>query len=206
MKVALIGTGNVGKSLYEGFLSAGCEVRFGSRYPEKAKPAGTLLQKEAAKWGDIVVFAVPYHAVSETLERIGVNTLKGKIIVDVTNVLDQKWDLALGFTTSGAEEIAKRIPGAKVLKAFNTVFAVNMGKGAIDGTPLALFVAGDDDGSKKTLMDLGRKIGFKPFDSGPLKSARYLEPMGAMIIGMAFGARNLGTGIGYAMAQKKHPV
>jgi predicted dinucleotide-binding enzyme len=203
MKVAIIGTGNVGKSLYEGFLRAGCEVRFGSRHPEKSETSGTMAQKEAAKWGDIVVFAVPYGAVSETLESIGINALKGKIVVDVTNVLNQNWELALGFATSGAEELAKQIPGAKVLKAFNTVFAANQSKGRIDGEALTLFVAGDDAGAKKTLMDLGRKIGFDPVDAGPLKSARYLEPMGVMIIGMAFGAQKMGAGIGYKLVRGK---
>lgn len=203
MKVAIIGTGNVGKSLYKGFSNAGCEVRFGSRHPEKPETAKAMPQKEAAKWGDIIVFAVPYSAIPETVKNIGKEAFKGKIVVDVTNVLNQNWELALGFTTSGAEELAKQIPEAKVVKAFNTVFAEHQGKGKIDGESLALFVAGDDAGSKNVLMDLGKKIGFEPVDAGPLKSARYLEPMGVMIIGMAFGAQKMGSRIGYRLVKGK---
>jgi predicted dinucleotide-binding enzyme len=120
----------------------------------------------------------------------------------VTNALNENWELAIGFSTSGAEELAKLVPGAKVVKAFNTVFADNQSKGKIGTEPLTLFVAGDDGSAKKAIMDVGAKIGFDPVDVGPLKAARYLEPMAVMLISLGYGAK-MGTGIGYRLIRGK---
>ena len=86
------------------------------------------------------------------------------------------------------------------MKAFNTVFARNQSTGQIAKEQLTAFVAGDNQEAKKIVMQLAREIGFDPVDSGPLKSARYLEPMAALIIGLAF-KMNMGTKIGYKLVK-----
>ncbi len=201
MKVAILGTGSVGKSLYSGFSNSDCDVRFGSRNPDKFGVTGKAVsQEEAVEWGDIVVMAVPYHAVAETINGIGKDVFKGKIVVDVTNALNEKWELAIGFTTSAAEELAKQLPEAKVIKAFNYVFAENMNSGIVGGEKLTLFVAGDDAAAKKKIMELGRNIGFDPIDAGTLKSARYLEPLAMLNITLGYGQK-MGTKMGFRLVR-----
>jgi len=198
MKVAILGKGNVGKALQTAFSKAKCDVQFGSRKPEK----GELSQKDVVAWGEVVVLAVPHTAVAETINAVGPSAFRGKIVLDVTNALNQNWELAIGLSTSGGEEVAKLVPGAKVVKAFNTVFAENQSTGKIGTETLTLFVAGDDEASKRAIMDIGAKIGFDPVDAGPLKAARYLEPMAVMLIGLGYGAK-MGTGIGYRLVKRK---
>lgn len=205
MRVGIIGTGKVGQAIAAGVSKTGHEVRFGSRNAERAAATGpvkTESVREMADWAEILVLAVPFSAVPETVRTLDPGTLDGKVLVDVTNALSPSMDLALGFTTSGAEELAKLAPGAKVVKAFNTVFARYMSTGKAAGEPVALFVAGDDAAAKASVMRLGREIGFEPVDAGPLKASRYLEPMGVFQISLAF-SQKMGTGIGYRFLREK---
>lgn len=94
----------------------------------------------------------------------------------VTNALTPDY-LALGYTTSGAEELQQKVPAAKVVKAFNTVFASTMDSGTARGEQISALVAADDDEAKHTAMELASSIGFDAVDAGPLQSARLLEPM-----------------------------
>ncbi len=203
MKVAILGTGKVGQAIAKG-LAGKHEVRFGSRNPSGAKVphgAAAVSQKEAASWADVVILAVPYHSVKETVRGLGAETVRGKVLVDATNVLSPSGDLAVGFTTSGAEELAKLAPGAKVVKAFNHVLAENMSTARVGGESLSLLVAGDDPKAKETVMRLGRDIGFDPVDAGPLASARYMEPMGMQVIKLGYGLK-MGTDIGLRLVRK----
>ncbi|MFQ6013365.1 MAG: NADPH-dependent F420 reductase [Thermoplasmata archaeon] len=205
MKIAILGSGAVGKALAEGFVRSKHQVQFGSRDPSRAEgPPGTsvVTQKEATAWGEVAVLAVPYVAVRETVEAIGADSLDGKILVDPTNALTPDFELAVGFTTSGAEELAKQVPGARVVKAFNTVFAQNQTTGHVGEQSLTLFVAGDDNEAKETVMNLGRGMGFEPVDSGPLKSARYLEPMALMLITLGYGLE-MGPEIGFRLVRSE---
>lgn len=204
MRVGIIGTGRVGQAIAKGLSKTENEVRFGSRDPQKAPAVdGTKIdsQRAVAAWADVVILAVPFSAASDTVRALDGGTLDAKVLVDATNALSTSRDLALGFTTSGAEELAKLAPRAHVVKAFNTVFARNMSTGQLAGEPLTLFVAGDDAAAKESVMHLGREIGFDPVDAGPLKAARYLEPMGVLSISLAF-SQNLGTGIGYRFVRE----
>jgi len=123
-----------------------------------------------------------------------------KIVIDVTNCLDTHGDLAIGFRTSGAEELQKELPLARVVKAFNTVFAQNQSTGRIGDARLAAFVAGDSVEAKEKVMSLASEIGFEPVDCGPLKSARYLEPMGMQLIQLGYGML-MGPSIGYRLVR-----
>ena len=188
-KVAIIGDGNVGSSLKRGIESAGYEVRAVGKDPAAVR--------EAAQWGDLVFLAVPFGALDEVLREAG-DGIKGKVLVDVTNALTPDYQLALGFTTSGAEELQKKARGATVVKAFNTVFAQNMATGQVKGRKLSLFVASDDRGAKEKVLGLGRELGFDAVDAGPLQNARGLESLGFFQIQLGYGLK-MGTDIGFTL-------
>ncbi len=204
MRVGIIGTGRVGQAIANGLSKTQNEVRFGSRDPSKAQTTDGVKvesQQAVAGWADVLILAVPYSVAGETVRTLDGGKLDGKVLVDATNALSPTRDLALGFSTSGAEELAKLVPRVHVVKAFNTVFARNMSTGQVAGEPLALFVAGDDAASKESVMRLGKEIGFDPVDAGPLKAARYLEPMGVLSISLAI-TQKLGPGIGYRLVRE----
>ena len=192
MKIGIIGKGKVGTAIAQGLSRKGHEIRHGHRDPKEPV-------SEAAKWGEIVFLAVPYENVTDTVKEIG-SAADGKVLVDVTNAVGENMSLAIGCSTSAAEELQKKLPKAHVVKAFNTVFARNQGVGKVGTEQLTLFVAGGDAKAKQTVMELGRDIGFDPVDAGSLESARYLEPMGILLInlGLKFG---MGTGIGYKLVK-----
>jgi predicted dinucleotide-binding enzyme len=190
MKIGIIGKGNVGTALATGLSRAGHEIKFGHRDPKE-------LVYEAAKWGDVIFVAVPFDNVPDAARAIR-SASDGKIVIDVTNALDKNMELAIGFTTSGAEKLKTYLPNARVVKAFNTVFAQNQSTGRIGDAQLTLFVASDDENAKQIVMKLGRDIGFDPVDAGPLKAARYLESMGVFMISLGI-TQKMGTKIGYKL-------
>ena len=192
MKIGIIGKGNVGTAIAVGLTRAGHQVKHGHRDPKEPV-------FEAAKWGEVIFLAVPYENVQDAVEIIG-SAADGKILVDVTNVIGEGMTLAVGFSTSGAKELQKLVPKARVVKAFNTVFAQNQSTGHLDKEQLTLFVAGDDDAAKQTLMRLGKDIGFDPVDAGPLRSARYLEPMAMQLINLGY-VLGMGTKIGIKLVK-----
>jgi len=192
-KIAIIGKGNVGNALAEGLRRAGNEVRFGSKDPKESP-------RDVSIWADAVILAIPWGAHAE-IARIMGNALDGKTVVDVSNIMTPSFDLAIGFTTSGAEELQKLMPKAKVVKAFNTVFAQNMSTGKLLGERLTALVAGDDAASKDMVRKLAEGIGFDSVDAGPLKSARYLEPLGMLNISLGYGLK-MGTDIGFRLVKK----
>jgi 8-hydroxy-5-deazaflavin:NADPH oxidoreductase len=195
MNIGIIGTGNMGGGLGKLFASKGHKVLFGSRDPQKAKTlAGSIGPNasggsiaEAARFGSVVVLAVPWSAVPESLKAAG--SLAGKTVLDLTNPLTPDYSgLAVGHTSSGAEEIAKLAPGAHVVKALNTVFAQVIGGGPEFGPKNATALyAGDDPAAKETVSKLIGEAGFDAVDAGPLQSARYLEPMGMLNIVLGYG-------------------
>ncbi len=189
MKVGIIGSGNVGSALGRGLSRGGQEVRIVGR--DKAAIRAT------ASWADIVLLAVPFGALDEVVADVK-ESLAGKTVIDVTNALDSQMDLAVGFTTSGAEELQRKLPKSRVVKAFNTVFAQHMDTGCLGDRPLTAFVAGDDTGAKKTVLELARGIGFDAVDAGPLKNARFLEPLAFLNIQLGY-VLGMGTQIGFAL-------
>lgn len=192
MKIAIIGKGHVGSALAAGLGRKGHEIRFGHRDPEESVP-------DAARWGEVIILAVPYAAIRDAAREIG-SAADAKTLIDVTNALGENSSLAIGFRTSAAEEIQKMLPKAHIVKAFNTVFAQNQGTGRVGDHQLTAFVAGDDARAKKIVMQLADDIGFDPVDAGPLKAARYLEPMAKLIIDLAY-TFGMGTNIGYKLVK-----
>jgi 8-hydroxy-5-deazaflavin:NADPH oxidoreductase len=192
MKVAIIGKGNVGTAIGKSLIQKGYEVKFGHR--DIREPVAA-----AAKWGELIILAVPYSAVKDAIKELG-SDADGKILIDVTNAISPNGDLAIGFTTSAAEELQKKLPRAKVAKAFNTVFSANQGTGKVGKEQLTFFVASDYPEAKQIVMKLGRDIGFEPVNAGPLRSARYLEPMAMLIINLAYNL-GMGTNLGYKLVK-----
>jgi predicted dinucleotide-binding enzyme len=192
MKIGIIGKGNVGTAIGTGLTRAGHQVKHEHRDPKEPV-------SEAAKWGDVLVLAVPYESVADAAREIGFMA-DGKVLIDVTNAVTDDWGLAVGFSTSAAGELQKKIPKARVVKAFNTVFALNQSTGKVGKEQLTFFVAGDDGEAKAIVMQLGKDIGFEPVDAGPLKSARYLEPMAVLLMNLAF-VLGMGVNIGYKLVK-----
>ena len=191
MKIAIIGKGNVGSALCSG-LSGKHETRFGHRDP--AEPVA-----DAAKWGEVIILAVPHNNANDAIEEIRPYA-DGKVVVDVMNAIGPKMELGISCTTSTAEETQKKLPKARVVKAFNTVFAQNQSTGKVGNEQLTAFIAGDDLKAKETVGQLTRDIGFEPVDCGPLKAARYLEAMGIMIINLAY-TYGMGPKIGFKLVK-----
>ena len=188
-KIAVIGQGNVGSA-----LRRGCEH---AAYPVKSAGNDAQRVREAAGWAECIILAVPFTALDDVVREIG-DALNGKVVIDVTNALTPSFELAIGFITSGAEELQKKTAAARVVKAFNTVFAAHMDTGQVKGTALTLLVAGDDRAAKEQVMALGRDIGFDSVDAGPLKNARLLEPLGYLNIQLGF-TMNMGKDIGFKL-------
>ena len=188
-KTAIIGNGNVGSALQKGLTRAGYEVRSVGKDPNGVK--------ETAGWGEVIVLAIPFPAIDDTVRELG-DAVSGKTVVDVTNALTPDHKLAVGCTTSGAEELQKKLPGAHVVKAFNTVFSSAMGTGKVKNTPLTLFAAGDDKEAKDRVLTMGRDIGFEAVDAGPLENARWLETLGYFNIQLGYSLK-MGTQIGFTL-------
>ncbi len=189
MKIGILGDGNVGGALARGLARAGHQV--------KAVGKDRAAMRETASWAEIVLLAVPFGALDDVVREAG-DALAGKTVVDVTNALDAKMNLAVGHSTSGAEELQKKLPKARVVKAFNTVFAQHMDSGRLGGKPITAFVAADDDAAKASVLALAKDIGFDPVDAGPLRSARLLEPMALLNIQLAYVLK-MGPGIGLGL-------
>lgn len=188
-KIGIIGDGNVGSALARGLKRAGHDVRNTGKDKK--------LVHETVAWAEVVMLAVPFGAIDDVVRQAGA-ALEGKTLVDVTNSLDSGMNLAIGFTTSGGEELQKKAPRARVVKAFNTVFAQHMDTGRLGDMRLTAFVAADDAGAKKTVLELAREIGFDAVDAGPLKNARLIEPFALFNIQLGYSL-GMGTQIGFKL-------
>ncbi|MFT4191111.1 MAG: NADPH-dependent F420 reductase [Comamonas sp.] len=196
MDITVIGAGNMGAGFVKQLAQAGHRVRVTARDLAKAEAlafahAGVEAVPAAQALGDaqVVIVATPYEGAVPALRSLG--ALDGRIVIDITNPLTADYmGLTLGFETSAAEEIAKAVPGAQVVKAFNTVLAqvLTEGPAFAGGQTVPVFYAGDDERAKQTVRVLAESLGFKPIDAGGLKNARYLEPLAGLNVYFAYGA------------------
>jgi 8-hydroxy-5-deazaflavin:NADPH oxidoreductase len=205
MKIGLIGSGNVGSTLGNIWGRTGHQVFFSSRRPEDLKGLAQSIGSnahygtpaEAVRFGDVVTLAVPWWEMKNALSSAG--SLEGKVLIDCINPLRSDYsDLDVGFNTSGAEEVSKMATGARVVKAFNTVFAdvVRSGSVTFDSQRATGFYCGDDDRAKAIVFELIRDVGLEPVDAGPLRNARYLEPMAMLLVKLRRRHGTVGTAIG----------
>ncbi len=210
MQIGIIGSGNVGGTLGVRFAGAGHTVVFASRKPDSAEMAELVARAgngaraataaETVAVSDVILLATPWPATREILE--GVGGLAGKVLIDATNpLLPMLAGLEYGTTTSGAEQVAAWAPGARVVKAFNTIGFNVMADPSFGGTKAVLFYCGDDAAAKAQVGELAGAIGFDARDAGPLTQARLLEPFALLWISLAL-QHGYGRGIGFQFLQR----
>jgi 8-hydroxy-5-deazaflavin:NADPH oxidoreductase len=175
-------------------LSGKATVVLGARSPK----AGETSYADAVAKADVVVLALPFTAALDAARALD---LAGKTVVDISNPIRPDFSgLAIGHTTSAAEEIQIAAPNAKVVKGFNTIFAGLFAISAAETAEVPVFVAGNDDAAVAQVADLASKAGFAVENAGKLDGARLLEPVGMLNIRFGYG---LGKGTAIAPAWVK---
>ncbi|MFE6236499.1 NADPH-dependent F420 reductase [Cellulosimicrobium sp. NPDC057862] len=197
--ITIIGAGNMGSAIAGLALAAGSEVQVLTREATDLDPrvaAGTVGDELK---GDVVVLALPYGAVAEVVDLYA-DRLDGKVVVDITNPLDfATFDaLVVPDGSSAAAQLQQRVPGARVLKAFNTNFAATLASGQVGPLPTTVLVAGDDADAKAALA--GAVSGVRVVDAGSLKRAHELEALGFLQLTLAAGEKTSWT-TGFALAE-----
>jgi predicted dinucleotide-binding enzyme len=203
MNITIIGTGNMARGIATRALAGGHTVTLLGHTAGKAEALASELSGDVtagevgdALEGDVLVLAVWYQAVDDLLGRYG-DELAGKVVVDITNPVDPETFQPLTIPEgSVAQQIAARVPGAKVVKAFNTTFAGTLVEGSVAGQPLDVFLAGDDEDAKATVKQLVEDAGMRPIDVGPLALAHHVEALGYLNMVIQPG---LGTNYGSAI-------
>ena len=191
MQVTVIGAGNMGRGIGHTLVRGGHSVTIVDRDPEEAARLAKELRGAAQGGatveasgpgaelgGEVVVLAVYYPGSLELARDLG-EGLAGKVVVDISNPLNQSFDgLATEPGTSAAEELAAALPaGARVVKAFNTTFSGTLVEGEVAGQTLDVLIAGDEE-AKEMVAQLVRDGGLRAIDVGPLERARELESLG----------------------------
>lgn len=209
MKITVVGTGNMGSAFAKQLSSAGHSVRITGRDIEKANVLAAQFANvsafpaaEALGDSDVVVLATAYTDAAAALQSLG--DLTGKVVIDITNPLSADYmSLTIGHVTSASEEIAKAVPQAQVVKAFNTLFAQVLADGPTfsDDQRGSVFVASDSERAKQTATALAHSLGWSTVNAGGLINARYLEPLAGLNIYLGYGA-GLGTSIAPAWLNK----
>ena len=193
MTIAILGQGNMGAGLARR-LEGKADLALGAREPK----AGELSYADAAAKADIVVLALPFDAAVEAAKSLN---LAGKVVVDMTNPITPDYSgLRFGYDTSAAEQIQAAAPDAKVVKAFNTIFASLFDAPASETEAVPVFVAGNDENAVNQVAELARKAGFAVENAGTLDAARLIEPVGMLNIRLGYG---LGQGTSIAPAWLK---
>ena len=207
MHITIIGTGNIGSAL--GKLIANYTshaLTFGAREPDQEKDLRASLTRkadiatpaQAVAAADLVILATPFPALTQLAAEVGgAAVLAGKIVVDVSNPLtDDMLGLTVAGQDSAGETAARTFPGARVVKAFNTVFADVLAahRPGHKATSATVFVAGTDADAKAQVIALAAELGFDALDAGPITNSRYLESMTEQMIQLAKG-QQLGMGI-----------
>lgn len=190
MRVGIIGSGTVGQHLGAGFVKHGHEVWIGTRDPAKlgdwAKTVGPKVHvvgtAEAARQGELLVVATRWDGTEAALRAAGPESFQGKVVMDATNPLRLSENgpptLALGFDTSAGEKVQQWLPGAKVVKVYNTVGAPLMVDPSFQGGLKGdMFIAGDDAQAKARVSDILRDFGWDVVDAGGIRMSRVLEPL-----------------------------
>jgi predicted dinucleotide-binding enzyme len=189
--IAILGTGRVGGALGAQFARHGHTVIYGSREPtaekvrelvtKTAQGASAASAAEAVKQAEIVVLAVPWSAVETTVRAVD---LSGRLVIDPTNALRMGSGglMEMAVPTSAGELVQQWAPGARVVKAFNTLGFHVMEKPALAGGPVSVPLAGDDAAAKQRVAEIVRSFGLEPVDVGPLRHARVLEGMAAIYL------------------------
>ena len=187
MKIGVLGSGDVGKSLARGFVKRGDDVMIGTRSPDKlsdfAKQSGAKAGtfEETARFGEMLALATLGTAAEEALQLAGAANFNGKVLIDATNPLafapGAPPSLAISGDDSLGERVQRWVPSARVVKAFNTVGNALFVNPELPGGPPDMFVCGNDDEAKKAVAAVCKDWGWGVIDVGRISSSRYLEAM-----------------------------
>lgn len=202
MRIAIIGAGNVGKTLGSALRAKGYAVTYGVRDPEKTEERNAKTVAEALTGAEAVILATPWTA-TESLVCEHADALAGKIVIDATNPINPSLTrLAVGFDTSGAELLQSQARKAKFYKAFNSTGVSVMAKPKFPEGKAAMLVAGPDGPDKKTVLRIVADVGFEGLDAGELKAARLLEPLAMLWVQLAL-AKGQGRDFAFVMARRE---
>ncbi len=199
MKIGILGAGNIGATAARLFIEAGHEVAVSnSRGPESLKDlvrdlgpkAHAMTIEDASRFGEVVLLAVPWRS-PEALPQS--DLLRGKIVIDAMNPYRPDGGFYdLGGSTS-SEEVLKRMPGARLVKAFNTIYYVHLAERGRKDLPHderhAIYVAGDDAEAKKIVIGLINDIGFAPVDTGSLREGGRIQEPDSPIYNRTYNGR-----------------
>jgi predicted dinucleotide-binding enzyme len=201
LNIAIIGNGNVGAALGQALGRCGHQIIFGVRSPAPGASNESTIP-EAIRESHATILAVPFTAVTDVIKSAG--DLSGKVLIDATNplgMIDGGLGLTMGYSTSGAEQIAALAPGARVFKAFNQTGFENMADALPYAAQPVMFVAGDDPNGKQAVISLVSDAGFDAVDLGGLRQARLLEPLAMLWIELA-RKRGRGPDFTFSLQQK----
>ncbi len=191
MRIGILGSGNVAKSLSRGFVARGDEVRLGTRTGSKAQLAAWIAEQHLAiaqgtlegvtGWAEAIVLAMRGMANPETVRAAGEPAFRGKVVIDATNPLVWRADgfpsLGLPEPESAGARLQKDLPGAKVVKAFNTIGHAHMVRPQFANPP-TMFICGDDPTAKTWVTELLRDFGWSSIvDVGGIERSRLLESL-----------------------------
>jgi hypothetical protein len=190
MRFAVLGSGQVGRSLGAGLVRHGHDVVMGSRDPDSEQVrtwlaatgdrASAASYAEAAQQGEVGVLVTAWGGTETALTLAGANNLAGKIVIDVTNPLGfgpEGPHLVIGHTDSGGEQVQRWLAQSQVVKTWNTVNHAHMIDPKIPGGPGDMFYCGNDAEAKAFVADLLDQCGWPSIDVGGIDGARLLEPM-----------------------------
>jgi predicted dinucleotide-binding enzyme len=190
MKIGVLGSGDVAKTLASGFLKHGHDVTVGTRTPPKladwakTNPKGRVGSfAEAAKFGEVVVLAVKGTAAFDALRAATASNLAGKPVIDATNPIADAppTNGVLKFFTNLDDSLMERLQrefgDARFVKAFNSVGSSSMVNPSFKGGKPTMFVCGNDDGAKKTVIGILDQFGWETADMGKAEAARAIEPL-----------------------------
>jgi predicted dinucleotide-binding enzyme len=186
--IGILGSGVVGRALATGYAAHGHRVRIGTRQAE-VEGVPTASPADVARVAELVVLAVQGQVAVELVRSVA-DELEGKVLVDATNPLDMSAGrpaLFVGTTDSLGEQVQRAVPGARVVKAYNTVGNALMVDPQLSGGPPTMFIAGDDDAAKATVTSLLEETGWEVADLGGIEASRWLEAM--CMAWVAYGAR-----------------
>ena len=191
MRIAIIGTGNVGGAVARGLKGKGHMVTLGARDPAGTDVvalaaetgASAALPAEAAAGAEVVILALPWGAAEAAVKALG--DLAGKTVIDCMNPLGMvggALGLTVGHTTSGGEIVQGWLPRAHVVKTLNQVGAEIMARNDHLPHRPVMLMAGNDDSAKGQTARILSDLGFEPLDAGDIAKARLLEPFGMVWI------------------------
>jgi len=208
MNIAIIGAGSVGTTLGTAWARRGHRIVFGVRdlsgervgdLKKAGENISVATNAEAAKDARVIALCTPWDVTQAAIQSSG--DLTGKIVIDCTNPVKADFSgLALGFSTSGAEQVASWAKGAQVFKAMNQIGSNRMDQPEFKTGTSVMFVCGDGK-DKPVVVDLVRELGFDVVDAGSLSIARLIEPYAMLWIHLALGQK-LGRDIAFALLRE----